>query len=69
MHSRKKTIVKKCLTNKGLRAVWFVANYVTLCLRLVVQIEELTLGKLPGVADGSGSWLTLGKLPAATSTT
>jgi hypothetical protein len=24
--------------------VWFVANYATLCLRLVVQIEELTLG-------------------------
>jgi hypothetical protein len=25
--------------------VWFVANYATLCLRLVVQIEELTLGR------------------------
>jgi hypothetical protein len=25
--------------------VWFVANYVTLCLRLVVQIEELILGR------------------------
>jgi hypothetical protein len=24
--------------------VWFVANYATLCLRLVVRIEELTLG-------------------------
>jgi hypothetical protein len=25
------------------RPVWFVANYATLCLRLVVRIEELTL--------------------------
>jgi hypothetical protein len=25
--------------------VWFVPNYATLCLRLVVQIEELTLGR------------------------
>jgi hypothetical protein len=25
--------------------VWFVANYATLCLRLVVRIEELTLGR------------------------
>jgi hypothetical protein len=25
--------------------VWFVANYDKLCLRLVVQIEELTLGR------------------------
>jgi hypothetical protein len=25
--------------------VWFVANCVTLCLRLVVRIEELTLGR------------------------
>jgi hypothetical protein len=28
-----------------LRPVWFVANYATLCLRLVVRIEELTLGR------------------------
>jgi hypothetical protein len=27
-----------------LRHVWFVANYATLCLRLVVRIEKLTLG-------------------------
>jgi selenocysteine lyase/cysteine desulfurase len=26
-------------------SVWFVANYATLCLRLVVQIKELTLGR------------------------
>jgi hypothetical protein len=26
-------------------AVWFVAKRATLCLRLVVRIEELTLGK------------------------
>jgi hypothetical protein len=26
-------------------AVWFVAKRVTLCLRLVVRIEELTLGR------------------------
>jgi hypothetical protein len=26
------------------RAVWFVAKRATLCLRLVVRIEELTLG-------------------------
>jgi hypothetical protein len=25
--------------------VWFVANYATLCLRLVVRIEELILGR------------------------
>jgi hypothetical protein len=25
--------------------VWFVAKYATLCLRLVVRIEELTLGR------------------------
>jgi hypothetical protein len=25
--------------------VWFVANCATLCLRLVVRIEELTLGR------------------------
>jgi hypothetical protein len=25
--------------------VWFVANYATLCLRLVVRIEELTLSR------------------------
>jgi hypothetical protein len=25
--------------------VWFVANYVTLCLRLVVRIEELNLSR------------------------
>jgi hypothetical protein len=25
--------------------VWFVANCVTLCLRLVVRIDELTLGR------------------------
>jgi hypothetical protein len=29
---------------RDLRPVWFVANYATLCLRLVVRIEELTLG-------------------------
>jgi hypothetical protein len=28
----------------GIGPVWFVANYATLCLTLVVQIEELTLG-------------------------
>jgi hypothetical protein len=27
------------------RPVWFVANCATLCLRLVVRIEELTLGR------------------------
>jgi hypothetical protein len=27
-----------------LRAVWFVAKRATLCLRLFVRIEELTLG-------------------------
>jgi hypothetical protein len=30
---------------KDLGPVWFVANCATLCLRLVIQIEELTLGK------------------------
>jgi hypothetical protein len=25
--------------------VWFMANYATLCLRLVVQIEKLNLGR------------------------
>jgi hypothetical protein len=29
----------------GCQAVWFVANYATLCLMLVVRIEELTLGR------------------------
>jgi hypothetical protein len=29
----------------NLRHVWFVAHYVTLCLRLVVKIEELTLDR------------------------
>jgi hypothetical protein len=28
---------------KGL--FWFVTNYITLCLRLVVQIEEITLDR------------------------
>jgi hypothetical protein len=28
-----------------LEAVWFVAKCATLCLRLVVRIEELTLGR------------------------
>jgi hypothetical protein len=28
--------------------VWFVANYITLCLRLVVRIEELTLAEKLG---------------------
>jgi hypothetical protein len=31
------------LGDKGV--VWFMAKYVTLCLRLVVRIEELTLGR------------------------
>jgi hypothetical protein len=30
---------------KDVRPVWFVANYVTLYLRLVVQIEKLTLDR------------------------
>jgi hypothetical protein len=30
---------------EDLGAVWFVAKCVTLCLRLVVRIEELTLGR------------------------
>jgi hypothetical protein len=30
---------------KHIGPVWFVANCVTLCLRLVVRIEELTLGR------------------------
>jgi hypothetical protein len=30
---------------RDIRPVWFVANYVILCLRLVVQIEELTLAR------------------------
>jgi hypothetical protein len=30
---------------KDLRPVWFVANYATLYLRLVVRIEELTLSR------------------------
>jgi hypothetical protein len=32
-------------TAAHLGSVWFVANYATLCLRLVVRIEELTLGR------------------------
>jgi hypothetical protein len=28
-----------------LGSVWFVANYATLCLRLIVRIEQLTLGR------------------------
>jgi hypothetical protein len=38
-----------CLTSTcagaHLGAVWFVAKRATLCLRLVVRIEELTLGR------------------------
>jgi hypothetical protein len=30
---------------KDIGAVWFVAKRATLCLRLVVRIEELTLGR------------------------
>jgi hypothetical protein len=33
------------LLSEDLGAVWFVAKRVTLCLRLVVRIEELTLGR------------------------
>jgi hypothetical protein len=29
----------------SLGAVWFVAKCATICLRLVVRIEELTLGR------------------------
>jgi hypothetical protein len=32
-------------TLQYLEAVWFVAKCVTLCLRLGVRIEELTLGR------------------------
>jgi hypothetical protein len=33
------------LRNHVSRSVWFVAKCVTLCLRLVVRIEELTLDR------------------------
>jgi hypothetical protein len=35
----------KWLNLKDYRPVWFMVNYVTLCLILVVQIEELTLDR------------------------
>jgi hypothetical protein len=34
-----------CFALEDIGHVWFVANYATLCLRLVVRIEELTLGR------------------------
>jgi hypothetical protein len=33
------------IDRRHLGPVWFVANCATLCLRLVVRIEELTLGR------------------------
>jgi hypothetical protein len=33
------------IRDNTLRAVWFVAKCTTLCLRLVIRIEELTLDR------------------------
>jgi hypothetical protein len=38
-------IMLSCIRVRHLRAVWFVAKCATLCLRLVVRIEELTLSR------------------------
>jgi hypothetical protein len=43
---RKRKGLKEQMTPlSALRLVWFVANCVTLCLKLVIRIEQLTLSR------------------------